>query len=242
MAGGVVQLDELAVFDERARNPDMLPKALGDSLGKRRLAVARRAVQEHARARVHRRAERIEQIGLDADPAERGRQLLAPRRLGTNRLRFDRHHVIVQRHRHRPHVRAGLHRRAGTRDALFRERIAIIVECRLALVHEHLPGTQREEHVFQDSERQTQPLGDIAAARRADLQQVLANQRLDDDRTDARLIERLRLSRLEHVVGKERRQQTGLTNFGMTCGHSAQRIHVGTSAASASARSRTTEI
>ena len=101
------------------------------------------------------------------------------------------------------------------------QRVAIVVERRLALVDQHLPGTQREQHVFQDSEWQAQPLGDIAAARRADLQQVLANQRLDDDGADARLIERLRLGRLEHVVGKERREQTGLSNFGVCYCHCA---------------------
>ena len=97
----VEQLDELAVFDERPRNPDVLAEAARDPLGDRRLAVARRAVQEQARARVDRRAQQVEHLRLDADAAERGRQLLAPRGFGPNRLRLDRHDVVVERHRHR---------------------------------------------------------------------------------------------------------------------------------------------
>ena len=159
---------------------------------------------------------RVEQLRLDADAAERRHQLLAAGGFGPNRLRLDRHHVIIERHRHRAHVRTGLHRRAGASHPLLRQRVAIVVERRLPLVHQHLPRPQGEQHVFQNSERQAQLLGDIAAARRADLQQVLADQRLDHDRADAGLLERLRLGRLEHVVGQQRRQQSGLANFGLT--------------------------
>ena len=84
-------------------------------------------------AGVDRRAQQVEHLRLDADAAERGRQLLAPRRLGPNRLGLDRHDVVVERHRHRADVGAGLHRRAGPGQPLLGQRVAIVVELRLAL-------------------------------------------------------------------------------------------------------------
>ena len=53
----VQELDDLVVDDQGTRDPDFLAKAQGDALGKRGLAIARRAVQEQSRPRVDGRSQ-----------------------------------------------------------------------------------------------------------------------------------------------------------------------------------------
>src|SRR4051812_16987623 len=89
VARSVVQLDVLAILSESARNPDMLTEAMRDSLGERRLAVARRAIQKHARARIHGRPQLVEQFRFNADSFKGGRELFAPSGFGPNRLGLD---------------------------------------------------------------------------------------------------------------------------------------------------------
>ena len=67
MAGGVEQLDDLAVFDDRVRDKNRLAETTGDSLGNRRFAVSWRAIDEHPFARIDRRS----QSG-QAGPAKQG--------------------------------------------------------------------------------------------------------------------------------------------------------------------------
>ncbi len=101
VVGRVEQLDDLAVLDHRLRDPDVLAEAHRDALGQGRFAVARRAVQEQARARVDGRPQALEQVGIDRDVGEGLGQLRAFRGFGANRLGLDRQHVVGQRHRAR---------------------------------------------------------------------------------------------------------------------------------------------
>ena len=83
----------------------------------------------------------------------------------------------------------------------------------------HLARPESQEHIFQNAEWETKPLGNVATTGGADLQQVLANERLDDNRADARLIERLRLGRMKHLIRQQRRQQSRLSGCDMTGWH-----------------------
>ena len=94
VASGVVELDELAVFDDRVRHQNALAETFRDAFGERRFAVARRAVQKHATPGVDRGAELIEHFRFDMHVAERLFEVALLRRFGANRLGFDRDDVI----------------------------------------------------------------------------------------------------------------------------------------------------
>ena len=205
---GVIQLDQLAVFHQGLRDPDVLAEATGDPAGDRRLAVARRPVEEHAGAGIDGRAKAFEEALVDGNVGEGPLELLALGGLGPNRLGVDRKHVVDQRHGGGPDVGAGLHGGLGPFSSQFSERVAVVVQRRRAGVDDDLSRSQGLQQAFQDSERQANVLGQTAAAGGADHGQMLADQRLDHRRGQARLFERLRRRGAKALVGKHCRQQT----------------------------------
>src|SRR5690606_36642683 len=67
MARGVIELDDLAAFDDRMRDQNILSETARNPLRNRRLAVAGRAIDEHPLAGVDRRAKLSEHRRLDMD-------------------------------------------------------------------------------------------------------------------------------------------------------------------------------
>ena len=126
MERSVKELDVLAVFDNRLRNPQMLPKAARDALGDRRLAIARGAVQEKPGAGVDRWAQQFHRLRLDHHVRKRLLEVAATHHFGANRLGVDRDHVVVQRHRRGANVRTSLRGGPGAVCAQVGERVIII--------------------------------------------------------------------------------------------------------------------
>ena len=145
VVGRVVELDDLAVFVERVRNPDLLAEAERDPLGQRRFAVARRAVEEHARAGVDRRAQALEEARIDGNAADGLGQFFRSGALGGDRLGVDGDDVVAQRHRRRADVAAGLHVGHGPGAALRGQAVIIVVERRRAGVDDELVRPERAQ-------------------------------------------------------------------------------------------------
>ena len=61
VVSSVEELDDLTVFENRVRNPDLMTEALGNSLRDGRFSIAWLAVQEQACARVDRWSEAFKQ-------------------------------------------------------------------------------------------------------------------------------------------------------------------------------------
>jgi hypothetical protein len=74
-------------------------------------------------------------------------------------------------------------------------------------VHQQLPRAKRKQHVFQNAERNAQPRRDLSSAGRADLQQKLQQQRLDEYGAQARLLNRLRLGGVVGLAAENRLEQ-----------------------------------
>ena len=205
--GGVEELDDLAVFDQGLRNPDLLAEAHRDPLGQGRFAVARRAVEKQARAGIDRRAQAFEQLGVDRDVGKGLGQLAALGGLGPNRLGLHAEHVVAQRHRRGADVGAGVQVVLGPHAALFGQRVVVVAQRRRAAVHQHLPRAQVVEDRLEDAKRQAEMVGDGPAAGRADDVQVLADQPLDERRRQAGFFQAAGLRRPKGLVRKQRGQQ-----------------------------------
>ena len=98
VAGGVEHFDDLATFDNRVRDEDVLAKASRDALSNSRFAIAGRSVDEHAFAGIDCRTELAEHVRFDVDIRKRPFELLPPRPFRRNGLGMDGADVVFERH------------------------------------------------------------------------------------------------------------------------------------------------
>ena len=205
MASGIVHLDDLAAFDDRVRNQNVLTEAASNSLCDRRFAVSRRTVDEHPLAGIDRRAKLGKQLGLDVNIGKRLFQLRLSRPFGRQRLRMYRANVVFERHGRRTDIRTFSKRPQRSIAAGVRQPIDVVAEHRGPTRRNLLPLTHRDQAILENCHREAEVVRYRAAALRADTRQKLEDQLLNESIAEPRVLERQRLLRLKAVVESEDR-------------------------------------
>ena len=95
----IKQNDDFLSFDDRIRNPNLLPETLSQAAGDSRFPIPRRAIQKKPAGRVDCRANHVEEFFGHRYVEKCIVQFLAADRLITDCLRLDGNDIIVQRDR-----------------------------------------------------------------------------------------------------------------------------------------------
>jgi hypothetical protein len=165
--------------------------------------VSGRSIEEDRPARVHRRAQRLEELVADDEVGERFLESLAVHSYPEDGLALDHLAVVVHRHRNRTDVTAQAHIFARAAAALGRHAVAARGNL-VAARREHLDAFEvlpLLEQIARQLHRQAEPLGRLAAREGVEHEHRLEHVGHQEVPADAEVLNRPWLFEGERVVG-----------------------------------------